>query len=128
MSHTPTNADDIIDSRDVIARIAELESDREAYEDVVPWAEAHPDDAEELAALEALAAEGEGCADWRHGQALIRDDYFETYAQQLAEYCGMIQDNAAWPYTCIDWERAASELQHDYTSIDFDGVTYWVRS
>lgn len=27
----------------------------------------------------------------------------------------------------IDWERAAEELRMDYTAVDFDGVTYWVR-
>ena len=33
-----------------------------------------------------------------------------------------------WPFNCIDWEKAAEELQQDYMSIDFDGVTYWMRS
>ena len=28
----------------------------------------------------------------------------------------------------IDWAQAAHELQMDYTSVDFDGVTYWIRS
>lgn len=27
----------------------------------------------------------------------------------------------------VDWERAARELQMDYTPVEFDGVTYWVR-
>lgn len=27
----------------------------------------------------------------------------------------------------IDWKRAAEALQSDYTSVEFDGVTYWVR-
>lgn len=26
------------------------------------------------------------------------------------------------------WERAASELQMDYTSVEFGDVTYWIRS
>jgi hypothetical protein len=33
-----------------------------------------------------------------------------------------------WPFTCIDWEQAASELQMDYSAVDFDGVIYWIRS
>lgn len=28
----------------------------------------------------------------------------------------------------IDWDGVADELKADYTSIDYDGVTYWVRS
>ncbi len=39
----------------------------------------------------------------------------------------MIQDGAQWPYTCIDWDEAARQLQMDYASVDYDGVTYWIR-
>lgn len=113
-----SNTDDIIDSRDVIARIEELEG-IEAPDDA---------DTEELRVLKALADEGEGCANWRHGETLIRVDYFEQYARELAEDVDAVNNDATWPNNCIDWERAASELQQDYTSIEFDGVTYWMRS
>jgi hypothetical protein len=63
-----------------------------------------------------------------HGETLIRDSYFEEYAQELAEDLGYLQKNVSWPYDCINWEQAARELQQDYTSADFDGVTYWLRS
>lgn len=133
MRTRPTNSDDVIDSRDVIEAIEELqgeieakthESDDEA--DVEEVAELQA----ELDALLKLQDDAEGyCADWRHGEQLIRDSYFETYAEELADDCGMVDRKLAsqWPYTCIDWERAARELQYDYTSVDFDGVTYWTR-
>lgn len=124
MAREISKYDDVIDSRDVIERIAELEAEREAD----PAKFDASDEGAELAILKALATEGEGCADWEHGETLIRDSYFEDYAQELAEDIGAIKDNASWPYTCIDWKRAARELQQDYTSIEFDGVTYWVRS
>lgn len=114
-----TNTEDIIDSRDVIARIEYLSDEdytRSAMEET------------ELATLRALASEGEGCADWEYGEALIRDSYFEDYARELAEDIGAIDRKATWPNQYIDWEAAAEALQQDYTSIDFDGVTYWVRS
>jgi len=76
--------------------------------------------------LQALEAEAEGYSDWRHGAQLIADSYFEKYAQELAEELGQVSDS--WPFSCIDWEKAADELKQDYTSVDFDGVTYWVRS
>jgi hypothetical protein len=160
----PDNGDDIIDSRDIIARIEELENEREALvvtrdaaaESVAEY-EADPEsdevDADHAALLaavtdahEALAAwdadegielqhlrefaeEGESIAsDWEHGESFIRDDYFERYAQELAEDCGMTPKEVAWPYTCIDWEQAARELQMDYSSAEFNGVTYWARS
>ena len=117
MADTSSDAD-VLDSRDIIARIEELEGDEDLDADARV----------ELAELRALAKQGEDMiADWRHGECLVRDSYFQRYAQELAEDCGMIQDGARWPYTCIDWEQAARELQQDYTSLEYDGVTYWAR-
>lgn len=83
----------------------------------------------ELTALEELADEASGyAADWQYGEALIRDDYFEDYASEMAsDLYGKEISDAKWPFDCIDWEQAARELQQDYTSVDFDGVTYWIR-
>ena len=116
--HCVSNSDDLIDSRDVIARIEELENDEERTEE----------DDQELAALQALAAEAEGyAADWKYGETLIRDSYFQTYAMEYAEDIGAINSDASWPANCIDWEQAARELRMDYTSVSFDGVDYWIR-
>jgi hypothetical protein len=82
-----------------------------------------------LKALQALADEASGYApDWQYGEALIRDSYFTEYAQELAEDIGAVNCDASWPNQYIDWERAADALKADYTSVDFDGVDYWVRS
>jgi hypothetical protein len=113
------NTSDTIDSREVIDRIEYLE----ALDSL--------DDAEraELRDLRALAEEAEPYAsDWRYGETLIRESHFERYAEELAYDCGMVPKGLAWPMTCIDWEQAARELQHDYTPVDFDGVTYYVRA
>lgn len=42
-------------------------------------------------------------------------DSDENFAEDMAEQLGYINNNASWPHTCIDWERAASELMYDYT-------------
>lgn len=91
------------------------------------------DETEELETLENLLKELKGCGgdeqwegDW-YPITLIRDSYFEDYAQELAEECGLVNTNANWPNNCIDWEKAARELQWDYSAVDFDGVTYWYR-
>jgi hypothetical protein len=80
-----SNSDDVIDSRDVIARIEYLRD----------WIAAAGegddlDDAKaELAALEALESEAEGHAsDWRYGETLIRDSYFEEYMDEMLEDIG----------------------------------------
>jgi hypothetical protein len=92
---------------------------------VEAWVTEWPDDAAELAALEAFAEQGESLSDWSHGETLIRDDYFETYAR---EYARELAHCDKWPATCIDWEQAADQLKQDYTPLEWDGVTYWGRS
>lgn len=128
------NSQDVIDSRDVIARIEYLESERQ---DLVDAEDTDEDsgldewddgaEGQELKALKAFAAEGESLSDWTHGVSLIHEDYFETYAEELAEDIGAVQKDAAWPNSFIDWKAAAEALQQDYTSIDFDGTTYYGR-
>ena len=162
-----SNTANVIDSRDIIARIEYLESEREpltdavdqaqealndldgndfdevstfeeaeqeakdalkaAYANVKDWDES--DEGQELAKLKAFADEAEGYAsDWKYGATLVKDSYFEEFAEEEAESMGLYNSRKAqWPHTCIDWAQAAEELQQDYTSVDFDGETYWVR-
>ena len=121
MLNYPQPGDEVIDSRDVEKAIAELES--ELDDDIID-----EDDKELLDALIALRDEGENYSDWRFGETLIHDDYFETYARDLAEDIGAINQDASWPNTCIDWEQACEELQMDYSTVDFGGHTYWIRA
>ena len=115
----------IIDVRDIIARVEVLEDERDT--------EAEGFDDSELADLESLLAELVGMGgdeQWRgdwYPVTLIRDTYFKDYAQELAEETGAIPDNVTWPCSCIDGARAARELQYDYSSVEIDGVTYWTR-
>lgn len=142
MADSINNTQDIIDSRDVIARIEELEEEKtdleqardEAVDEDIEGAETAladwiDENGEELKSLKALADGAEGYSgDWRHGATLIRDSHFESYARELAEDLhGDKMRAAEWPFSCIDWEKAASDLQQDYTCVDFDGVDYWVR-
>ena len=41
-------------------------------------------------------------------------DSDEKFAQDMAEQLGYIQEDVQWPYTAIDWERAARDLMYDY--------------
>lgn len=139
MRNAPSNTDDTIDSRDVIERIEELENERAEYDDSDEETERDIEanqslrdawdeqNGEELKALLALQESAGRYSDWNHGAQLIRDSYFETYARELADDLGAVDRNGRWPTTCIDWKQAAEELQSDYTSVEFDGVAYWVR-
>ncbi len=144
------NSCDVIDSRDVIERIAELQEladavseAREAFNDLVDpdgpeieCAEAEIEAAQEafdedlqseLAALKSLAEEASGyAADWEYGETLIRDSYFTDYAREMLEDCGDLPKNLPH-YIEIDWEATARNIRVDYTEVDFDGVTYLIR-
>jgi hypothetical protein len=86
------------------------------------------DSDEELDQLLEVRTEVDGYSrEWRHGVTLINDDYFERYAEQLADDLGLISNTAQWPATCIDWKQAAKELQSDYTSVEIGSETYWYR-
>lgn len=124
----PCNSYDIIDSRDVIEAIEALESELEDEPGHLLTSDEADELRAELDALKSLADEASGyAADWEYGETLIRDSYFETYAQELADDIGAVDANAPWPMSCIDWEQAARELQQDYTCVSFDGVDYWIR-
>lgn len=134
------NTEDVIDSRDVVARIEELEAERlgiaEAFEEATDESreelreeleEWDDENGEELAKLRQLAAQGEDYSeDWECGSVLVRDSYFKDYARELLEDCGDIPSELPY-YIEIDWEATARNIRMDYSSIEFDGVTYWVR-
>ena len=112
-----SNFDNVIDGRDVIARIEEIE-EMETRDD---------DESAELASLKKLAEECENyAADWKYGETLIRGSYFSDYARELLEDCGDIPRNLPH-YIEIDWEATARNIRVDYTEIDFGGVSYWIR-
>ena len=126
----PTPGDDVIDSRDIVEAVHSAD---------MPI--------REHAALAALLAELRFVAEnydtdaAEDGVTLVADEYFTEYARELVEDCGYFALNAdrdrfgsattinfnAWPYRCIDWQQVADELRQDYTSVSFDGITYWVR-
>lgn len=144
MTNEISNSEDIIDSSDLIARLEALrearagfveqlesasgespEAEADAKAELDEWDEEY---GEELRTLAAFAEEFENYApDYSYGEVAIRDSYFQEYAEQLAEDICAINKAAQWPNNCIDWEKAADQLKQDYTAIEFDGVTYWVR-
>lgn len=138
------NREDTIDSRSVIERIEELETEIYNLGDMSTGDKSEDERAkleeeagEELTNLRELDKTGRdtfGEAEWESGVTLIADDHFEDYARELAEDIGAINDEATWPNTHIDWEAAAEALRMDYTSVEFsskyydDVQTYWGRA
>lgn len=109
----------VIDSRDLAARLNELEDQDEDDE---------PLDEEELEERDALRELSSAIPEWHDGATLIPESSFQDYAREFAEDIGAIPDGAGWPCTCIDWEQTARELAMDYTSVEHDGDTYYVHA
>lgn len=117
---TIDNYEDVLDVRDIIE---EYKAARDS-EDVDELQHA----AELRTLLDELRGNG-GDEQWEghwYPVTLIRDSYFKEYAQELAEDIGGEGRNN-WPYNCINWNQAARELQMDYTSVEYNGITYWYR-
>lgn len=96
-------------------------------------AEQDEDDKAELALLESLLDDLKGYGgdhqwegDW-YPQTLIRRSHFRAYAEELANDIGAVNSEAGWPANCIDWDKAAQQLEIDYSEVDYDGVEYLYR-
>lgn len=128
-----SNSADIIDVRDIIERVEELHALGAVGSHAVDN-EDHTEEDEELHLLEELLGDLQGNGgdyEWQghwYPVSLIRDSYWEDDCREFAEDMhGEAIRNAAWPMNCIDWTQAANERQMDYSSVEFDDVTYWYR-
>jgi hypothetical protein len=178
MTRDVNNNEDVLDSRDIISRIEELESDielvyddykesfQEEYDKLVEnkeidesetdfdewieeripsfedWLEDPANnpgfnewlvenecsaDSDELIVLKKVAEQGEGYGDWNSGETLIRESYFTEYTEEFCKDVGDVPRELP-DWIVIDWEATAENLKDDYTEIDFDGVTYYMRA
>ena len=108
----------VIDSRDIIKRLQELEDDIENLDE---------SDKEELELLRAVNEDGQNYSDWEHGESLINDSYWVDYVQEMLEDTGDMPKDLPH-YIVIDWESTARNIQYDYVSIDVGGNDFWIRN
>lgn len=121
-----TNTEDYLDTCDILERIGWLEDIVDAGDED----ELSDHELEELPTLRKLIEEVRYYSGERpeYGVQLISDYYFVDHAKELAEDIGAISRDEQWPLNHIDWDAAADALKMDYSPVDFDGITYWVRS
>ena len=133
---TISNHDNVIDSRDVIERIEELESIQaelvqQLSDGLISEADMLIFDKEQGKELDMLRALADECidlaADWEYGETLIRYSYWENYVQEMLEDCGIIPKDLPW-YIAIDWETTADNIAQDYSVVEFDGIDYYIRN
>ncbi len=133
---------DILDSRDVEEVLNEIlqdaildieieeERDGVTEEEATTWllSENCPhNEAKRFKGLKALKDEAESLCEWSDGATLIHENHFVDYAKQFAEDIGAISSDVSWPATHIDWDKAAEHLKMDYSTIEVEGNTYYVR-
>ena len=102
--------EDMITKKDLLERYDELIDDENLDDD----------EQEELELLDGIISDMNDLDD---EEALINEGYFEDYARDMAEDAYGVETDQ-WPFSCIDWTHAASELEYDYTNYDVDGVDF----
>lgn len=114
-----------LDTRELEERIVELEDELEAIQDEDEDADLDKDERDELDELLALREE---VSEWHYGETLIEERDFQDYARQQAEDMLGSEAFSQWPFTCIDWEKAADDLSSDYSTVTYKGTDYYVRA
>ena len=144
-----SNTDDLIDIRDIFEKIGELEdliesrqfeideikedTNREIDDELDMLLAELSDTESELNILTEFISDFAGYGgdeeyngEWYPG-TLVRDSYWNDYCKETCEEIGDIPNNLP-SYIEIDWERTAENIQIDYSSGEYDGVTYWGRN
>ena len=89
-------------------------------------------DKDELETFRSVVEEGESItSEWSYGEQLIHENFFEEYAEELFRDTSCLPrevDLNSWPFSSIDWKRASEELAQDYSTIEVEGETYYVRN
>jgi hypothetical protein len=115
---------DVIDVRDIIARVEELEPQVDAIgegEHIAEWNML----TRILHELKGYGGDEQWRGDW-YPITLIGEHYFTEYAQDLLADCGELPRDLPH-YIEIDWQATARNIRIDYSPVDIDGVTYWYR-
>ena len=122
--------DDVIDVRDIIDRIEELESSKDDHESEPDGGHWSDEEAQELQTLADLMDDLKGYGgdeQWRgdwYPLTLIRDSHFEESMDELVADC------YEWPkdlpsFVTITLDYVA--LQQDYSTVEIGGETYFYR-
>ena len=115
------------DQRGLVEEVndADYQDKLAACKELAEW---HDENGERLQELRDLFDELGHANEWRDNDPFVDEDSFLAYAEYVAESIGAIDDDTSWPFCHIDWEAAADALKMDYSSVEFEGTTYWYRS
>ena len=74
-----------------------------------------------------LDLKAEDIPDWDYGATLIPVSDWEEYVEDLLKDCGYISNDVPW-WIVIDWAATADNVAADYSTVDYDGDTYYYRN
>ena len=130
-TNTTKNVDltaDIIDVRDIIARVEAIESEG----DDTFLADTDPETLGEVRTLRMILndLESNGGDEQFRGEwyplTLIAEHYFTMYVREMLEDCGDIpRDLPVW--VAIDWQSTAANVAVDYSTVTIQGREYLYR-
>lgn len=116
--------DNIIDGRDIRARIEELEAIEAPTEE----------ESVELRDLIAFLHEAtQYNSDADEGEAIIAESHFVDYIKELIDDCYALPKeltSGEWPYRhlTINYEAAAEEAKADYAELTFRGCNFYIQA
>ena len=73
-----------------------------------------------------LDLKAEDIPEWDDGATLISVSDWEEYVEDLLKDCGYIPNDVPW-WIVIDWAATADNVAADYSTVDYDGDTYYYR-
>ena len=74
-----------------------------------------------------LDLKAEDIPEWDDGATLIPESDWEEYVEDLLKDCGYISNDVPW-WIVIDWPATADNVAVDYSTVDYDGDTYYYRN
>lgn len=122
----------IIDVRDIIARVESLRADQENHTEEPNMGHFSDEEAEELETLESLLSDlcgNDGDEQWEgdwYPVTLIRESHFKQSMDEMLEDIGEMPRTGkipAYMSIVIDYEM----LKQDYQECEFGGFTYYYR-
>lgn len=129
--------EDVLDVRDIAAQVRK--AGYVAYDaDTEDFSEDERDEAREAleayaSALDRLGVDYEDGAEslaaaWEEldGPTMIREPHWENYVEEYLKELGYLPRDLAW-FIEIDWSATAENVRQDYTDVELDGVTYYIR-
>lgn len=133
----PTNQDEYIDAAQLVTLVEDWEAAMEEGADEDGEIQL-PFGVGEYHSLKKVADEIVNYGGDKDHEQLVREDCFLEYTKQLVDDCygdammmkQLTERSHVWPWKHlqISWDACADELKGDYVEIDFDGVTYYMRS